>query len=144
MFVQMGDSSGANIAHHLAVKLRAGSAALAPVRGYVLLALFFGGVVRTRSENGSSEAVLSLEILDSIKPIIFSLSSTNPLKQHLSAIPPHTLILLAFLHILSLIFDLITAVVFFLLQRRSVVVLLLLFTRFDQTLWIHRGRTGLL
>ncbi|KAK0598919.1 hypothetical protein LWI29_000721 [Acer saccharum] len=66
MFV-LGDSSGANITHHLAVKLRAGSAALmAPVRvrGYVLLALFFGGVVRTRSEKGPSEAVLSLEILD--------------------------------------------------------------------------------
>ncbi|KAK3197982.1 hypothetical protein Dsin_021397 [Dipteronia sinensis] len=62
----LGDSSGANIAHHLAVKFRAGSTALTPVRvrGYVLLAPFFGGVVRTRSEEGPSEAVLSLEILD--------------------------------------------------------------------------------
>ncbi|KAL5770389.1 hypothetical protein ACOSP7_014543 [Xanthoceras sorbifolium] len=62
----LGDSSGANIAHHLAVNLRAGSTALAPVRvrAYVLLAPFFGGVLRTRSEEGPSEAVLSLEILD--------------------------------------------------------------------------------
>ncbi|KAI9186845.1 hypothetical protein LWI28_021584 [Acer negundo] len=34
------------------------------VRGYVLLAPFFDGVARTRSEKGPSEAVLSLEILD--------------------------------------------------------------------------------
>lgn len=62
----LGDSSGGNIAHHLAVKLQAGSTALAPVRvrGYVLLAPFFGGVLRTRSEEGPCEALLSLEILD--------------------------------------------------------------------------------
>ncbi|KAI9178147.1 hypothetical protein LWI28_023319 [Acer negundo] len=62
----LGDSSGANIAHHLAVKFQAGSTALAPVRvrGYVMLAPFFGGVVRTRSEEGPSEAVLNLETLD--------------------------------------------------------------------------------
>ncbi|KAG4183794.1 hypothetical protein ERO13_A09G131800v2 [Gossypium hirsutum] len=62
----LGDSSGGNIAHHLAVRLGAGSTELAPVRvrGYVLLAPFFGGVVRTRSESGPSEALLNLDILD--------------------------------------------------------------------------------
>ncbi|KAK6232370.1 hypothetical protein QUC31_010401 [Theobroma cacao] len=62
----VGDSSGGNIAHHLAVRLGAGSTELAPVRvrGYVLLAPFFGGVVRTKSEDGPSEALLNLEILD--------------------------------------------------------------------------------
>ncbi|XWS56114.1 hypothetical protein CRYUN_Cryun09bG0058600 [Craigia yunnanensis] len=62
----LGDSSGGNIAHHLAVRFGAGSTELAPVRvrGYVLLAPFFGGVVRTKSEVGPSEALLNLEILD--------------------------------------------------------------------------------
>ncbi|GAV57275.1 Abhydrolase_3 domain-containing protein [Cephalotus follicularis] len=62
----LGDSSGGNIAHHLAVRLQAGSTGLAPVRvcGYVLLAPFFGGVTRTKSEEGPSEALLNLEILD--------------------------------------------------------------------------------
>ncbi|XP_008241122.1 PREDICTED: probable carboxylesterase 15 [Prunus mume] len=62
----VGDSSGGNIAHHLAVRLEAGSAKVAPVRvrGYVLLAPFFGGVERTRSEEGPCEALLSLDILD--------------------------------------------------------------------------------
>lgn len=64
----IGDSSGGNIAHHLAVRL-SGSAAeeeLKPVRvrGYILLAPFFGGVARTKSEEGPSESLLSLEILD--------------------------------------------------------------------------------
>ncbi|KAJ4705460.1 putative Alpha/beta-Hydrolases superfamily protein [Melia azedarach] len=64
----IGDSSGGNIAHHLAVQLcvGGGSAELAPVRvrGYVLLAPFFGGEVRTNSEAGPSEAMLNLELLD--------------------------------------------------------------------------------
>ncbi|KAL4339677.1 hypothetical protein GQ457_08G017100 [Hibiscus cannabinus] len=62
----LGDSSGGNIAHHLAVRLGAGSREVAPVRvrGYVLLAPFFGGVVRTKSESGPSEALLNLDILD--------------------------------------------------------------------------------
>ncbi|XP_059625128.1 probable carboxylesterase 15 [Cornus florida] len=62
-----GDSAGGNIAHNLAVRLRAGSAELAPVRvrGYVLLAPFFGGVVRSRSEaEGPKEAFLNLELID--------------------------------------------------------------------------------
>lgn len=48
----MGDSSGGNLAHHLAVRLGPGSAELAPVRvrGYVLLSPFFGGTVKTTSE----------------------------------------------------------------------------------------------
>ncbi|XVE61340.1 hypothetical protein DITRI_Ditri06bG0031600 [Diplodiscus trichospermus] len=62
----LGDSSGGNIAHHLAVRFGAGSTELAPVRvrGYVLLAPFFGGVVRTKSEEGPSEAFLNLDMLD--------------------------------------------------------------------------------
>lgn len=62
----LGDSSGGNIAHHLAVQLQSGSVELAPVRirGYVLLAPFFGGVMRTKSEDGPRESVLNLDILD--------------------------------------------------------------------------------
>ena len=54
------------MAHHLAVQLGAGSPELEPVRvrGYVLMAPFFGGSVRTRSEEGPSEAMLNLAILD--------------------------------------------------------------------------------
>ncbi|OMO68699.1 Alpha/beta hydrolase-3 [Corchorus olitorius] len=62
----LGDSSGGNIAHHMAVRFELGSTELGPVRvrGYVLLAPFFGGVVRTKSEEGPSEALLNLDILD--------------------------------------------------------------------------------
>ncbi|CAN0909427.1 Probable carboxylesterase 15 [Linum grandiflorum] len=47
-----GDSAGGNIAHNLAVRLGASSLELAPVvvKGYVLLAPFFGGTVLTESE----------------------------------------------------------------------------------------------
>lgn len=62
----VGDSSGGNIAHHLAVSLGNGSPDLGPVRvrGYVLVAPFFGGVVRTKSEEGPPEGLLNQEILD--------------------------------------------------------------------------------
>ncbi|KAK6131615.1 hypothetical protein DH2020_034629 [Rehmannia glutinosa] len=63
----VGDSSGGNLAHHLAVELRRGSPGLEPVRvrGYVLMAPFFGGTVRTKSEaEGPPEQFLNLEILD--------------------------------------------------------------------------------
>ncbi|XAR64821.1 Carboxylesterase [Bertholletia excelsa] len=63
----MGDSSGGNIAHHLAVHLGSGSPELGPlrVRGYVLMAPFFGGTVRTKSEaGGPPEELLNLDILD--------------------------------------------------------------------------------
>ncbi|XP_045830429.1 probable carboxylesterase 15 [Trifolium pratense] len=62
-----GDSAGGNIAHDLAVRLGFGSAELAPVRvrGYVLLAPFFGGTVRTKSEaEGPNDAFLNLELID--------------------------------------------------------------------------------
>ncbi|CAK9184646.1 unnamed protein product [Ilex paraguariensis] len=62
-----GDSAGGNIAHNLAVRLGAGSTELAPirVRGYVLLAPFFGGTVLTRSEaEGPKEAFLNWELID--------------------------------------------------------------------------------
>lgn len=62
-----GDSAGGNIAHNLAVKLGAGSPELAPVRvkGYVLLAPFFGGTVLTKSEaEGPKDAFLNWELID--------------------------------------------------------------------------------
>ncbi|XP_068341315.1 carboxylesterase 15-like [Pyrus communis] len=62
----LGDSSGGNMAHHLAVRFATGSIKPAPirVRGFVLLAPFFGGAERTKSEEGPCEVLLSLEILD--------------------------------------------------------------------------------
>ncbi|XP_061372132.1 carboxylesterase 15 [Gastrolobium bilobum] len=62
----VGDSSGGNIAHQLAVRLGSGSREMDPVRirGYVLLAPFFGGEVRTKSEEGPPEQMLNLELLD--------------------------------------------------------------------------------
>jgi acetyl esterase/lipase len=75
-----GDSAGATIAHHLAV--RAGVAVAADdageageldqdqvtIRGYVLLLPFFGGVERTASEQAECPAgagsLLSLDVLD--------------------------------------------------------------------------------
>uniref|UniRef100_A0A7N2L5S2 Uncharacterized protein n=1 Tax=Quercus lobata TaxID=97700 RepID=A0A7N2L5S2_QUELO len=48
----MGDSFGGNVAHHVALRLGVGLVELEPVRvrGYVLLVPFFGGSVKTRSE----------------------------------------------------------------------------------------------
>ncbi|KAK4272640.1 hypothetical protein QN277_021163 [Acacia crassicarpa] len=62
----VGDSSGGNIAHHLAVRLGSGSREMNPVRvrGYVLLAPFFGAEVRTKSEESAQEKMLSLDLLD--------------------------------------------------------------------------------
>ncbi|OWM73599.1 probable carboxylesterase 15 [Punica granatum] len=62
-----GDSAGGNIAHNLAVRLGVGSLELAPVvvRGYVLLAPFFGGTVRTKFEaEGPKEAFLNIDLID--------------------------------------------------------------------------------
>lgn len=62
-----GDSAGGNIAHNLAVELGSGSPELAPVRvrGYVLLAPFFGGTVLSKSEaEGPKDAFLNLELID--------------------------------------------------------------------------------
>lgn len=63
----LGDSSGGNIAHHLAVRFGLGFDDLGPlrVRGFVLMAPFFGGSARTKSEaEGPPEPLLNLEILD--------------------------------------------------------------------------------
>ncbi|XP_052198632.1 probable carboxylesterase 15 [Diospyros lotus] len=63
----VGDSSGGNIAHHMAVELGSGSTDMGPVRvrGHVLMAPFFGGTARTRSEaEGPPEQLLNLDILD--------------------------------------------------------------------------------
>ncbi|XP_028119475.1 probable carboxylesterase 15 [Camellia sinensis] len=63
----LGDSSGGNIAHHLAVRLGKGSPEREPVkvRGFVLMAPFFGGTVRTKSEaEGPPELLLNLDVLD--------------------------------------------------------------------------------
>ncbi|GMN46956.1 hypothetical protein TIFTF001_016136 [Ficus carica] len=62
-----GDSAGGNIAHHLAVRLGEGSPELGPIRlrGYVLLAPFFGGTVRTKAEaEGPKDAFLNWELID--------------------------------------------------------------------------------
>ncbi|KAI3823390.1 hypothetical protein L1987_04825 [Smallanthus sonchifolius] len=62
-----GDSSGGNIAHYLAVRLGPGSPELAPVkiRGYVMMAPFFGGKERTKSEaEGLPEKMLTVDLLD--------------------------------------------------------------------------------
>ncbi|CAI0541695.1 unnamed protein product [Linum tenue] len=62
-----GDSAGGNIAHNLAVRVGAGSVELGPVvvKGYVLLAPFFGGTVLFESEaNGPVDAFLNLELID--------------------------------------------------------------------------------
>ncbi|KAI3937548.1 hypothetical protein MKW92_027068 [Papaver armeniacum] len=62
-----GDSAGGNIAHNLAVRFGAEAAELKPVhvRGYILLAPFFGGTVRSKSEaEGPVEAFLNLELID--------------------------------------------------------------------------------
>ncbi|XP_061372454.1 carboxylesterase 15-like [Gastrolobium bilobum] len=62
-----GDSAGGNIAHNLAAGLGYGSPELAPVRvrGYVLLAPFFGGTIQTKSEvEGPKDAFLNLELID--------------------------------------------------------------------------------
>ncbi|KAL1324956.1 hypothetical protein HN51_035055 [Arachis hypogaea] len=62
-----GDSAGGNIAHNLAVRLGSKSLELAPVqvKGYILLAPFFGGTIRTKLEaEGPKDAFLNLELID--------------------------------------------------------------------------------
>ncbi|KAL6507797.1 hypothetical protein OROGR_023992 [Orobanche gracilis] len=76
----MGESSGGNLAHHLAVDLRRGSPALKPVRvrGYVLMAPFFGGTARTKSEaEGPPERFLNLEMLDRLWRLSLPSGSTS-------------------------------------------------------------------
>ncbi|KAG9445224.1 hypothetical protein H6P81_016564 [Aristolochia fimbriata] len=63
----VGDSSGGNLVHHLAVRLGAGSPEMKPVRvaGYVLLSPFFGGIMRTQSEElFNKEALYNLDVHD--------------------------------------------------------------------------------
>lgn len=64
-----GDSAGGNIAHNVAVRFGSEEAKqrMLPVvvRGFVLLAPFFGGTVWTRSEaEGPLDAFLNLELID--------------------------------------------------------------------------------
>ncbi|CAN6203090.1 unnamed protein product [Urochloa humidicola] len=66
-----GDSAGATIAHHLAVRAAMAAGELdvdddpVAVRGYVLLMPFFGGVRRTRSEaECPAEVPLNLDLFD--------------------------------------------------------------------------------
>lgn len=71
-----GDSAGGNIAHHLAARLGFGAPELAPVkvRGYVLLAPFFGGTVLTKSEaEGPKDAFLNYELIDRLENLIYDL-----------------------------------------------------------------------
>ncbi|OMP03275.1 Alpha/beta hydrolase-3 [Corchorus olitorius] len=95
----LGDSSGGNLAHHLAVGFEAGSAELAPVRvrGYVLLSPFFGGNVRTKSEEERpSETFWNLDMYDRFWRLSLPIGSTldhplvNPLgpySQSLAEVP---------------------------------------------------------
>lgn len=64
----VGDSSGGNLAHHLAVRLGMGSAVAAPVRtrGYILLSPFFGGVARGPPEEGPPDPILDLGGIDKL------------------------------------------------------------------------------
>ncbi|GER26917.1 alpha/beta-Hydrolases superfamily protein [Striga asiatica] len=74
-----GDSSGGNLAHHLAVELRRGSPGMEPVRvrGYVLMAPFFGGTERTKSEaDGPPEKFLNLDMLDRFWRLSLPIGST--------------------------------------------------------------------
>ncbi|KAH6791707.1 alpha/beta-Hydrolases superfamily protein [Perilla frutescens var. hirtella] len=75
-----GDSAGGNMAHHLAVWLGSGSAGLAPVRvrGYVYLAPFFGGTVRTEFEaHGPKEAFLNIDLIDRFWRLSIPLGETT-------------------------------------------------------------------
>ncbi|XWS64500.1 hypothetical protein CRYUN_Cryun05aG0009200 [Craigia yunnanensis] len=95
----LGDSSGGNLAHHLAARFKAGSIELAPVRvrGYVLLAPFFGGSVRTKSEEERPcEAFWNLEMYDRFWRLSIPAGSTfdhplvnpfGPCSQSLAEVP---------------------------------------------------------
>ncbi|XVF31403.1 hypothetical protein REPUB_Repub16aG0143000 [Reevesia pubescens] len=75
----LGDSSGGNLAHHLAVRFKAGSIELAPVRvrGYVLLSPFFGGSERTKSEEERPcEAFWNLEMYERFWRLSIPVGST--------------------------------------------------------------------
>ncbi|CAA0818778.1 Probable carboxylesterase 15 [Striga hermonthica] len=75
----VGDSSGGNLARQLAVELRRGSPGMEPlrVRGYVLMAPFFGGTARTKSEaEGRPEKLLNLETLDRFWRLSLPIGST--------------------------------------------------------------------
>ncbi|CAJ1967343.1 unnamed protein product [Sphenostylis stenocarpa] len=88
-----GDSSGGNIAHHLAVQLGSGSREMEPVRvrGYVLMGPFFGGVVRTRSEVGPPEQTLTLDMLDRFWRLSIPIGGTrdHPLANPFGPISPN-------------------------------------------------------
>uniref|UniRef100_A0A9I9EF80 Alpha/beta hydrolase fold-3 domain-containing protein n=1 Tax=Cucumis melo TaxID=3656 RepID=A0A9I9EF80_CUCME len=72
----MGDSSGGNIAHHLAVRIGIENEKFG-VRGFVLMAPFFGGVRRTKSEEGPAEQLFDLEALDRLKLSFSKFKSKN-------------------------------------------------------------------
>ncbi|PRQ44281.1 putative carboxylesterase [Rosa chinensis] len=61
----LGKSSGGTTAQ-LAVSLGGGSVKLAPlrVRGYVLMAPFFGGVEWTKSERKRREQLMTLDVVE--------------------------------------------------------------------------------
>ncbi|KAF3439495.1 hypothetical protein FNV43_RR17773 [Rhamnella rubrinervis] len=88
-----GDSAGGNIAHHLAVRLGPGSPGLDPVRvrGYVLLAPFFAGTVRTKSEaEGPKDAFLNWELIDRFWRLSIPIGETtdHPIVNPFGAISP--------------------------------------------------------
>jgi len=75
----IGDSAGANIAHHV-VALRGGVEAWSPIRlrGSILVQPFFGAEQRTQSENECPrDAVLSLELTDAFWRLSLPLGSNR-------------------------------------------------------------------
>ncbi|XP_075100021.1 strigolactones hydrolase CXE15 [Nicotiana tabacum] len=90
----IGDSSGGNMAHHLSLRLWVGSPELAPVRvrGYVLMAPFFGGSLRTKSEaEGPAEPFLNVEILDRFWRLSLPIGATadHPLANPFGPLSPN-------------------------------------------------------
>ncbi|CAM0879568.1 unnamed protein product [Alopecurus aequalis] len=64
-----GVSAGANLAHHVTVKIASGQLAICPVRvlGYVLLAAFFGSAERTAAEaDPPADVSLTVEMADQL------------------------------------------------------------------------------
>ncbi|CAL4951687.1 unnamed protein product [Urochloa decumbens] len=75
-----GVSAGANLTHHLAVKVGSGQIDLAPARlaGYILLSAYFGGVERVASESNPPDDVsLTVEMSDQLWRMALPVGATR-------------------------------------------------------------------
>ncbi|CAO2185721.1 unnamed protein product [Urochloa humidicola] len=75
-----GVSAGANLTHHLAVKVGSGEVDLAPARlaGYILFSAYFGGVERVSSESDPPEDVsLTVELSDQLWRMALPVGATR-------------------------------------------------------------------